>query len=161
MDVSVIPIRLEGTTEVVELFAYDVGGQDVFVDCCEDHLHDADYVFLCFDLFDHSTLTACQDWLSLVNRSRKQTADPPRGVLVGNKADLEQPANAVDPNEARSFASASGLEYFEVSSPPTWQGNQQGGKPTWREPFDHIARDFKRQYEDFLERARSARGPPQ
>ena len=100
VDVSVIPIRLEGSTQVVELFAYDVGGQDVFIDCCEDHLHDANYVLLCFNLFDSKTFGECQDWLNLVLKARKQTSDPPCGVLVGNKADLNQSANKVDVDRA-------------------------------------------------------------
>ena len=149
VDVSVIPIRLEGSTQVVELFAYDVGGQDVFIDCCEDHLHDANYVLLCFNLFDSKTFGECQDWPNLVLKARKQTSDPPCGVLVGNKADLNQSANKVDVDGVRDWAASNGFEYFEVSALPQ--------DATWREPFNFIAKDFKASYDRFVERAQSAR----
>ncbi|QDZ20438.1 ras-like GTPase [Chloropicon primus] len=149
VDVSVIPIRLEGTTEMVELFAYDVGGQDVFIDCCEEHLHDANYVVLCFNLYDQKTFDSLQDWLSLVLKSRKQTSDPPCGVLVGNKADLNQTATMVDVEGVRSWAVSSNFKYFEVSALPQ--------EETWKVPFDYIAKHFKGCYEEFLGKAKNVK----
>ena len=149
VDLSVIPIRLEGTTQIVELFAYDVGGQDVFIDCCEEHLHDANYALLCFNMYDDATFRELNDWLSLVLKSRKQTSDPPCGVLVGNKADLNQHATMVNENDVKHWAASKSIEYFEVSALP------QGG--TWKKPFEYIAKDFKLKYDDFVERTKLVR----
>ena len=67
------------------------------------------------------------DWLSLVLKSRKQTSDPPCGVLVGNKADLNQHATKVNENDVKHWAASKSFEYFEVSALP------QGG--TGRSPL--------------------------
>ena len=150
VDVSVIPIKVEGSKgEVVELFTYDVGGQDVFVDCCEEHLHDANYVVCVFNLYDQASFQECANWLSLVLKSRKQTSDPPCGLLVGNKSDLGLSASRVDPTRVQQWAANNRFEYFEVSALP-----QEGA---WKDPFNFIANDFKTKYNAFVEKAKNVR----
>lgn len=170
---------MEDSTHVVELFACDVGGQDVFIDCCEEHLPDTNYIMLVFNLFEPQTFQDCEDWLNLVLKSRKQTAEPLRGVLVGNKSDLNL-SNRVDVDTASNWASSKGLEFFEVSSvskKDRWAVLQSSCPPekkhktnkltffvlpqlpqgNWEAPFRHIAESFHAKYEDFLQRAASTR----
>lgn len=183
MDVSVIPIKLDESTEVVELFTYDVGGQDVFIDCCEEHLHDANYVVLVFNLFDEKSFSECRDWLNLVLKSRKQTADPPCGLLVGNKTDLNL-TTKVDQSAIDRWAASNMFKYFEVSAvstPPhifsSWfqalfsplsrhasnapslllSIRQVPHETSWKEPFHFIAKDCKLKYEEFVEKAKNVR----
>ena len=115
VDISVIPIKVEDSTQVVELFTYDVGGQDVFIDCCEEHLHDANYVVVVFDLFDDKSFSECRNWLNLVMKSRKQTSDPPCGILIGNKDDMTL-STRVNQEEVERWAASNSFEYFQVSA---------------------------------------------
>ena len=55
---------------MVELFTYDVGGQDVFIDCCEEHLHDANYIVLVFNLFDEKSFSECRGVKKVKKKAR-------------------------------------------------------------------------------------------
>ena len=111
----VTPINIEGTTRVVELVTYDVGGQDIFIDCSEEHVSETNYVIVVFNVNEEKTFKEYQDWLNLVLKPRKQTAEPLSGVVIGNKADLKLPSR-VSSEEASDWAQSKGLEYFEISA---------------------------------------------
>merc|ERR1711879_562430 len=115
IDLMVNPISIEGTTRVVELITYDVGGQDIFIDCSEEHISDTNYVMLVFNVNDEKSFADCQNWLNLVLKPRKQTAEPLSGVVIGNKTDLSGP-NRIHSDAASEWARSKGLEYFEVSA---------------------------------------------
>ncbi|XP_076825383.1 intraflagellar transport protein 27 homolog [Clavelina lepadiformis] len=98
----------------VDFFIFDNASHDVFKDVTEVHWEKLGMYIIVFDVTNKKSFTSCQKWL----KSLKQYCEPDKtipGVLIGNKADLEQ-RRKVTTEEARIFAATNSLTYFESSA---------------------------------------------
>lgn len=111
----------------VSLLLLDAPGASVFSttagrDSAQRLWQSGQMLALCFGVDSRSSFVSCAGWLRRYQESKAGAATGAAGklsvpgVLIGLKADAREDGRAeVDSAEARSFAAAVGLEYFELS----------------------------------------------
>lgn len=96
----------------IQLQLWDTAGQELFRSVTRGYYRGAAGALIVFDLTSRDSFNSVDRWyqdLKEVARSDVIT------VLIGNKLDLED-KRAVTTEEAREFAEARGMEYFETSA---------------------------------------------
>ncbi|GBG74553.1 hypothetical protein CBR_g18964 [Chara braunii] len=124
---------------IVELYIFDVGGQEIFRELAIKYLDNASMVLLIYDTTNIKSFENCDKWLQLLKKCRGDRVTP--GALIGAKIDLTERRH-VSYDQGLEFAQSNGLEFFECSSLPPGMGVEQ--------PFLHIANQFYRAYQNAI-----------
>ncbi|KAK4468305.1 hypothetical protein MN116_008455 [Schistosoma mekongi] len=95
----------------IELFLYDIPGQDIFRDFMEHYTNKFSLVIVIFDITDSESFLSAKLTLSEFMKS----SDLCLLVLVGNKADLKM-RRSVDKEKAQKLADGLNIPYFETSA---------------------------------------------
>jgi transport family protein 27 len=149
VDFTVKVVSIPETSTNVELYMFDSAGQSIFnqLEHGDAKWADASFVMLVFDVSNRQSLQSCSKWLAKVQRQADGRRVP--GVLVANKTDLwEQGRGEVTSEQGRAFAEQQGLAYFETSAAKGEEANDA--------PFNHVAQEFYKRYEEHLTRAEQA-----
>jgi small GTP-binding protein len=105
--------EIETPKRRIELQLWDTAGQELFRSVTRGYYRGSSVAYLVFDLTSHSTFDSLDRWLVDI----KEVAQPDViTVLIGNKADLADKKRQVSPEEAKKFADAHHMEYFETSA---------------------------------------------
>ena len=139
LDLVVVPVPIEGTKATVELYLCDISGHEMFRDIVPRLLEDVSMFILVYDQCSRDSFEACDAYLRQLLSSN--TGRKVRGTLVGNFSDLNKKEVSVE--EARAWADARGLEFFETSALPP------GTKA--EAPFRWCAESFHKAYESRLQ----------
>lgn len=97
---------------VVKLQIWDTRGQEKFRTITESYYRGAHGIVLVFDLTNTESMDHINSWLGEVER---YTCESVYKVIVGNKCDLSHVSESRRA-EARKFADALGIVYFEASA---------------------------------------------
>ena len=142
-----VPIADEAAS--TELYIHDCAGQNIFnqVGTNSRNFENASYVVVVYDVSSRESFQSCGRWLQSVRSMRPSSGPAIPGVLIANKSDLRQGGinsrAVVGPEEGKAFAAENAMEYFECSA--------KKGEGV-EEPFQHIANDFYRRYEETVRR---------
>ncbi|EAS04240.3 Ras family small GTPase (macronuclear) [Tetrahymena thermophila SB210] len=96
----------------VELFFFDISGQDCYQSITSELLGQADLLVLVYDCTSQESYNKLQTWYDKVKQKNSKSL---QGVLISTKNDLSG-ARQVDPQQARDLAKKLNLQFFEVSS---------------------------------------------
>jgi len=133
VDFKVKILAVPGTSDMVELHLFDMGGQDVFAELGSKFWEGASAVLLVYDVTRQHTLDACGGRYQALLEALQKNAM--LGSLVANKADLHD--RLVVPRSAgMHLAEQMGLQYFETSAV------EADGIAA---PFEHIAAELLKQ----------------
>jgi transport family protein 27 len=144
-------VPIPNTNVVVELYIFDCAGQSIFnqVESNNKYYENASAVMVVYDVTSNESLQSCNKWITNV-RSMRPMGPPLPGVMVGNKCEFRDGSidnrSEVNKQDAQRFANEMGLGYYEASA-----ANNLGIEA----PFQYIAREFHRRYEDTVQRADS------
>jgi hypothetical protein len=125
----------------------DTPGSATFTqrDAFARHWAGANLLALMFDVGSRESFMSCAKWLRRAQETRATAGSGAEralhGVVIGCKADFRAPSverAEVSEAEARAFAEANGMAYFEVSA-------ERGTGID--KPFVHLASLFRRMYE--------------
>eukprot|EP00727_Mastigamoeba_balamuthi_P006789 m51a1_g2730 putative ypt1p (189) ;mRNA; f:882096-883236 len=94
----------------VKLVIWDTAGQERFRVLTSGFYRGAQGVLVCYDVSNPTSFSEVALWLSEL----KRYAQNPLRVLVATKCDLAE--RAVDPAQAKEFAQANGMLFFETSA---------------------------------------------
>lgn len=147
-------VRIPDTNVVVELYIFDCAGQSIFnhVEMNSKYYENASAVMVVYDVTSNESLQSCNRWITNA-RSMRPVGPPLPGVMVGNKCEYRDGAvdtrSEVSKSDAQRLANDMGLGYFEASA-----ANNTGVE----EPFQYIAKEFHRRYEETIQRADSLSG---
>ena len=139
LHLDVVPVPIEGTKATVELYLCDISGHGMFRDIVPRLLEDVSMFILVYDQCSRDSFEACDAYLRQLQSSN--TGRKVRGSLVGNFSDEAQKEVSVE--EARAWADARGLAFFETSALPP------GTKA--EAPFRWCAESFHKLYESRLQ----------
>ena len=139
LDLVVVPVPIEGTKATVELYLCDISGHGMFRDIVPRLLEGVSLFILVYDQCSRDSFEACDAYLRQLQSSN--TGRKVRGALVGNFSDLNKTEVSVE--EARAWADARGLAFFETSALPP------GSKA--EAPFRWCAETFHKSYESRLQ----------
>ncbi|KAH8858373.1 Intraflagellar transport protein 27 like [Schistosoma japonicum] len=89
----------------IELFLYDIPGEEIFRDFMEHYTNRFNLVIVIFDVTDNESFTSAKLTLTEFMKS----------VLVGNKMDLKM-RRSVDKEKAQKLADGLNIPYFETSA---------------------------------------------
>eukprot|EP01065_Artemidia_motanka_P032198 TRINITY_DN39233_c0_g1_i1.p1 TRINITY_DN39233_c0_g1~~TRINITY_DN39233_c0_g1_i1.p1 ORF type:complete len:196 (+),score=82.46 TRINITY_DN39233_c0_g1_i1:68-655(+) len=138
-----VPERPDGGEQqepvTVELYLFDIAGGEMYSPIADQYLEGISYFMLVYDQTNKNTFDKCKSWVDLCRQNRKQGTQLP-GVLVANKADLEERQEVLDV-QGEQFSKKQGLDFFQVSALRCINLNT---------PFEHIAAQFAKSYEDKL-----------
>ena len=139
LHLDVVPVPIEGTKATVELYLCDISGHGMFRDIVPRLLEGVSLFILVYDQCSRDSFEACDAYLRQLQSSN--TGRKVRGSLVGNFSDEAQKEVSVE--EARAWADARGLAFFETSALPP------GTKA--EAPFRWCAESFHKSYESRLQ----------
>ena len=97
----------------VTLVCWDLGGQPRFETVRGSFYLGAQVIVLVYDVTSSGSFKNLANWLEEVNHACNA---PYKGIIIGNKIDLSEEFRAVDIDEAKSFAEATGFTYLETSA---------------------------------------------
>ncbi|GFR48252.1 hypothetical protein Agub_g10117 [Astrephomene gubernaculifera] len=140
VDVTVAPVNIPDTTTLVELYLLDTAGNELYKDQISQYWNGVYYAILVFDVSSMESFEACKAWLELLKSARPDRERPLRAVMVANKVDLPPQRQQVRIDMAQEWATANGLDFFDVSSAPPGKDIEA--------PFVSIATTFYRNYEE-------------
>ena len=133
VDLCVKEVQVDQHT-TVELYLYDVGGQDVYVKNAGDFMAQMDAFMVVFDIGNKITFEGVHKW---VEKVRQLNPGIP-GVMVANKMDLKDKAEVTD-LQGETYAAKHSMALFQASA--------LRGVGTI-EPMNHIAADCAQRYEE-------------
>jgi len=151
---TVKQVPIPDTNVVVELYIFDCAGQSIFnqVEMNSKYYENASAVMVVYDVTSNESLQSSNKWITNV-RAMRPVGPPMPGVLVGNKCEYRDGSvdsrSEVSKQDAQRFANDAGLGYFETSA-----ANNVGVEA----PFQYIAREFHRRYEETVQRSDSLSG---
>lgn len=149
VEFTVKRVAVDDESAATELYIFDCAGQNIFnqVGTNSRNFENASYVVVVYDVSSRESFQSCGRWLQSVRSTRPSSGPAIPGVLIANKADLREGGiNAravVSPEEGKAFAAENAMEYFECSA-------KKGTGVA--DPFEYIARDFHRRYEETVRR---------
>ena len=103
-----IPQKIDGRD--INMEVWDTAGQEVYRSLVGFYTREAKGAILVFDVTSKPSFESLSHWLSFL----EEQAGDAKVIIVGNKVDLEE--RAVSSSDARQFADARGLMYFETSA---------------------------------------------
>lgn len=109
VDFGVKPVEVEGQT--VKACFWDLSGHSEFFEVRNEFYQDTEAMLLVFDVNVPESFAELEQWL---REARQCGARRVGGVVCGNKTDLK--ARVVGEEDARRWAAAQGLHYFETSA---------------------------------------------
>ena len=113
IDLHTKVVNIPETSDSVEFYLYDSGGQEIFTDLVLQSWDTLDLTMIVYDVTNDQSFNACTKWIERCQK--QQTANKMIGVLVANKTDLKQ-RRVVSMKQGKELASTHGLEYFETSA---------------------------------------------
>lgn len=147
VDMNVKQIPVPNTNITVDLFLYDMAGQNIFNqrELSSQFWRNCSYIICLFDVSSRKTLQSCETWIQAVQSSQNRQGDlenPIPVILVANKIDLREgadPIAEIDEEEGKKFAQERRLQYFDCCTHRSM---------TVDEPFLYIARQTAVQYQE-------------
>lgn len=121
---------------IVELFMWDISGQEVFKGSAEGHLQNLDWFVAVYDITSKTSFESTARWIDKCRKANKNS----RGVLVANKVDLRDKAEVSD-QQGEAAAKAHNCAFMQTTC-------TRGAGIT--ELLKHIAEATARQYEEFV-----------
>lgn len=103
-----IPQKIDGRDISMEV--WDTAGQEVYRSLVGFYTREAKGAILVFDVTSKPSFDSLSHWLTFL----EEQAGDAKVMLVGNKVDLEE--RAISTADAKQFADARGLMYFETSA---------------------------------------------
>ncbi|CAH8496898.1 unnamed protein product [Schistosoma rodhaini] len=106
-------MTIPGVDDSIELFLYNIPGNEVLQDLMNHYIDMTNLVVVVFDVTDHESFSSAKLTLTELRKSLNYIRIPV--VLVGNKIDLEaKRINSVE--EAQALADDLSIPYFETSA---------------------------------------------
>ncbi|KAL7537016.1 hypothetical protein ACHAXR_007536 [Thalassiosira sp. AJA248-18] len=142
IDLTVGNVPIPKTNVIVDLFLYDIPGQNVFNE--ERELQSSVWdgarcIICCYDISSRESFENCSKWIQSVALAN-ETAQV---LLVANKVDLREDRKycvEVDTNEGKKYAESHGYDFFECSAV---------GPVNSKLPFEHVAnRIYQEEFSD-------------
>lgn len=127
----------------VEMYIYDVGGQDVYARNAQEFLATIDAFIAVYDVSNKLTFEGVHKW---VERARANNKTIP-GALVANKMDLKDKAE-VSEQQGEMFARKHNMHAMQASA--------LRGVGTL-EPLQHLAQECTRRYDDRIRQLQTLR----
>lgn len=134
-EVSSKILQFEEQEKDVELFLFDISGQDIYESITKDLLKEADLAMYVYDCTNVDSFNAITQWYEKIKKANGNKKIP--GCLVATKSDLKQ-LMAVNLSEAKTLAQKIGInDHFEVSAARNMDIEQ---------PFLNLAEKMVKQY---------------
>eukprot|EP01006_Ploeotia_vitrea_P007058 TRINITY_DN15813_c0_g1_i1.p1 TRINITY_DN15813_c0_g1~~TRINITY_DN15813_c0_g1_i1.p1 ORF type:complete len:185 (-),score=22.79 TRINITY_DN15813_c0_g1_i1:148-702(-) len=134
VDLCVKELAIEETQNVVELYTFDISGQDIYARLIDQYLENTNWFICVYDITNKESFDNCKRWIDLCRKQRKTM----KGVLVANKVDMDD-RSMVTETQGLTFAKKHNLEWFPVSA---LRGTDVDA------PFVHVATSFHKDYEE-------------
>ncbi|KAL7752480.1 hypothetical protein RI367_002014 [Sorochytrium milnesiophthora] len=139
-DFMVKLVNIPDSDTSVELFLYDVAGNDAFTDEVARYCENASAFAILYDVTDKDSFANIGKWLKIAQKIRP-AGSPLIGCLIATKIDVQGPRRVISPQRGQETATSLGLEYFEVSSAKSMDVES---------PFYYMAGAFNEAYEEHL-----------
>ncbi|CAH8530790.1 unnamed protein product [Schistosoma turkestanicum] len=97
----------------IELFLYDVPGQEVFHDLINNYINEANLIVVVFDVTDSQSFSNAEVTLAEFRKSLNDIRIPV--ALVGNKTDIKS-RRVITMEKAQQLANDLNIPYFETSA---------------------------------------------
>jgi len=133
-DLCVKEIEHSETGNSVELYLFDVSGQDVYRRFIENYVEGASFFVVMYDVGHRATFESVTRWVEACRKGRKGMP----GILIANKADLGEKVEVFD-SQGESFARQHNMTFFKISA---LKGDNVAA------PLNHIASKFSTAYEE-------------
>jgi small GTP-binding protein len=121
---------------LVELYMYDIGGQDVYKKTVPGFIEGLDAFVAVFDITSKTSFEGIGRWIDICKKLNPHA----KGVLVANKMDLQDKAE-VSEYQGESVAKQHGIPFVQVSA------LRNAGVS---ELMKHLADSTAKQYEEFV-----------
>ncbi|KAJ4462513.1 putative IFT27 [Paratrimastix pyriformis] len=131
---AVKEIAIPETDCKVEMYLYDLSGQDMYKDLVSQYYPNTSMVCLVYDCANQSTFHNLSNWIRAVRKANGDRVLP--GVVIANKKDKAEAAQ-VTSFQGSEFARAQNLEFFETSAATGADVDM---------PFNSMANGFYRAY---------------
>ena len=89
----------------------DTAGQKRFHNITKNYFHEADGIFLVFDMADEYSFQSLDYWIKLI----KDAIESPKIIILGNKCDLNESINITE-EQIKEYKDKSGYQIFQVSA---------------------------------------------
>ncbi|KAI8799435.1 P-loop containing nucleoside triphosphate hydrolase protein [Cladochytrium replicatum] len=113
VEILVKVVNIPDFNVTVELFLFDMGGNEVFADMIPRYCEGAGCFVLVYDVTNLESFKCLSKWLSIAKKAKSGKAT--HGVVVANKTD-QGFRRVVTTAQGEEFAKANGLGYFECSA---------------------------------------------
>eukprot|EP00759_Apiculatamorpha_spiralis_P048395 PhF_6_TR43619/c0_g1_i1/m.67012/K07934/IFT27, RAYL, RABL4; intraflagellar transport protein 27 len=133
-DLCIKEVEAPETGNTVELYVYDIAGNDVYRRFVEPMVDGASFFVVVYDVGHRQTFESCLKWAELCRKGRKTMP----GVLIANKSDLGDRVEVADA-QGETFARQHNLTFFKISA---LRGDNISA------PMQHIAQKFSAAYEE-------------
>jgi len=157
-DFCVKQVNIKDSNNAVELYLFDCGGQSVFsvTEANSSIFENTAFVMCVYDVANKESFDSVRKWLSKVRSRRSPNTPPLPGIIVGNKIDLRRGDEimsraVVSTEQGEALAKAEGMAFCETSAAEQVDHDK---------PFQFIAEEFHKKYQDTVRRAELlAQGP--
>ncbi|EGR28373.1 ras oncogene family 4 protein, putative [Ichthyophthirius multifiliis] len=112
-EVSSKIVTFEEQDKDVELFFFDISGQECYVSITKELLGNSDLCVLVYDCTDVESFNSVSKWAEQIKKANQNKLPP--GILVSTKNDMRG-AITIEIGQGKDLAQKLGLQYFEVSA---------------------------------------------
>lgn len=120
-NLNVKQVHIPNTNITVDLFLFDIGGQNVFNQREVSSLFwkDCNYIVCVFDVSSRKSFQSCETWIQSIQSTQRPIDEDIPVILVANKIDLRDEKDSiveVDEEEGVRVAKECQYQYFECST---------------------------------------------
>ena len=113
VDLAVKNVNIPETTDVVEMFLYDLAGKEIFEDIVKYHIANTQMIMFVYDVSNNDSFNNIEEWHNKVETITGEKHIP--AVLVANKIDLVD-RQLVSEEDGKLLAEKLNIEFFQCSA---------------------------------------------
>eukprot|EP00727_Mastigamoeba_balamuthi_P004997 m51a1_g14496 hypothetical protein (189) ;mRNA; f:768683-769938 len=139
-DFSVKTVNIPDTSAVVELYLFDISGQDIYTELSKKYMEGASMVMAVYDVSSRDSFRLLAEWVDAAMAFLPKPSPGGSSDSSPNKTDLASMGRGVvEAQEGQAFAKHHSLEFFQCSAK---EGVDHDA------PFHWLANRFYKLYED-------------